>query len=410
MHCKSVYLQIKTFQIMKRHPVIALLVLMMTFTAVADEGIRFFEGTWAEALAKAKDENRLIFLDAYASWCGPCIQMAKNVFPQKEVGDFYNENFIPVKIDMEKGEGVAVAKLYNVRAYPTLLFINWRGELVHRAVGGRQAEAFIELGKEALDDTRNFRSVELAYKSNPDDVNLMIAYAAMLKKTYDRSYNEIIAGYMKDKPISLLLSETGWKIMTEFVDDPASDEFRYLLLNRNAFIEMFGAEEVNKKIEKVVEMMISQVVRRNKPSEIDSVKGVIRGMNPANEKYLLSLFDVQVFRRGSDWESYAEAVLAMLGERPAPDNRNLNFYAWDFYQNVEDQGNLKKMASIVSGALKVEDDYALRDTYAALLFKTKNYRQALREAKAALALAKKDGTPHEETLELIAEIEKAMKR
>lgn len=395
---------------MKRRPVIVLLVFMISFTAHADEGIRFFEGTWAEALAKAKDENRLIFLDAYASWCGPCKQMAKNVFPQKEVGDFYNENFIPVKIDMEKGEGVAVAKLYNVRAYPTLLYINWRGELVHRAVGGRQAEAFIELGKEALDDTRNFRSVESAYKSNPDDVNLMIAYAAMLKKTYDRSYNEIISGFMKDKPISLLLSETGWKIMTEFVDDPASEEFRYLLLNRNAFIDMFGADEVNMKIEKVVEMMISQVVRRNKPSEVDSVKDVIRGMNPANEKYLLSLLDVQVFRRSSDWENYAGAVLAMLGEQQASDNRALNFYAWDFYQNVEDQGNLKKMASIVSEALKVEDDYALRDTYAALLFKTKNYRQALREAKAALALAKKDGTPHEETLELIAEIEKAMKR
>jgi uncharacterized protein YyaL (SSP411 family) len=59
---------------------------------------------------KAKKENKLIFVDAYASWCGPCKLMVKNIFPLKTVGDYYNSHFINAKIDMEKGEGIELAK------------------------------------------------------------------------------------------------------------------------------------------------------------------------------------------------------------------------------------------------------------------------------------------------------------
>ena len=57
------------------------------------QGIEFREGSWKEMLALAKQENRLIFVDNYTSWCGPCKQMAKEIFPLKEVGDFSRVDF-----------------------------------------------------------------------------------------------------------------------------------------------------------------------------------------------------------------------------------------------------------------------------------------------------------------------------
>lgn len=84
------------------------------------EGIQFFHGTWAEALEKAKIEDKLLFVDAYAQWCGPCKVMAKNVFTQKKVGDFFNENFINLKMDMETTDGASFGHKYPVSAYPTL--------------------------------------------------------------------------------------------------------------------------------------------------------------------------------------------------------------------------------------------------------------------------------------------------
>ena len=72
------------------------------------QGINFVpeDMKWQDVLAKAKKENKIVFVDAYTTWCGPCKWMAANIFPTKEVGDVFNASFVNAKIDMEKGEGI----------------------------------------------------------------------------------------------------------------------------------------------------------------------------------------------------------------------------------------------------------------------------------------------------------------
>ena len=96
---------------------------------------KFQELSLTKALELAKSEKKLVFIDCYTSWCGPCKIMAKEVLPQKEVGDFLNELFVCVKYDMEEGEGPELAKKYKVDAYPTFLLLNADGELINSIVG-----------------------------------------------------------------------------------------------------------------------------------------------------------------------------------------------------------------------------------------------------------------------------------
>jgi len=116
----------------------------------ADEGIQFKSISFEQALEEAKASNKLIFMDAYAEWCGPCKYMTANVFTDKEVGEFYNAKFINLKIDMEKGEGPALAAKYQVRAYPTLFFIDGDGNVVKKVLGAQQSKKLIEIGKEVI--------------------------------------------------------------------------------------------------------------------------------------------------------------------------------------------------------------------------------------------------------------------
>jgi len=116
----------------------------------SDDGITFFEGTFEEALAKAEKEHKVIFLDAYAAWCGPCKMLKKNVFSDPNVGAFYNENFINLAIDMEKGNGPKIASKYGVSAYPTLLFLNGDGSVANKAIGYQNSDQLIALGKAVL--------------------------------------------------------------------------------------------------------------------------------------------------------------------------------------------------------------------------------------------------------------------
>ena len=64
------------------------------------QGIAFYDGTWDEILAKAKKEHKMIFLDAYTSWCGPCKMLVNQTFPQPEVGIFFNSNFVNTHFEL----------------------------------------------------------------------------------------------------------------------------------------------------------------------------------------------------------------------------------------------------------------------------------------------------------------------
>lgn len=145
---------------MKKFGIITLILLVSVFVLQSSKshypndneetGIQFTSGKWAEILQKAKEENKLIFLDAYASWCGPCKMMNKRVFSKEKIGKFYNKNFINVKIDMEKGEGPQLARTYKVRAYPSLYFIDHNGNVKLSAIGYQPPDKFLAMGKRAL--------------------------------------------------------------------------------------------------------------------------------------------------------------------------------------------------------------------------------------------------------------------
>lgn len=97
-----------------------------------------------------KEGKKMVFLDCYTSWCGPCKSLAKYVFTNDTVADFYNKQFICVQMDMEKGEGPELAKRYEVGAYPTLLYIDARGELKHCVTGYMKPAVLIKSGEKAL--------------------------------------------------------------------------------------------------------------------------------------------------------------------------------------------------------------------------------------------------------------------
>lgn len=118
--------------------------------ASASEGIQFTEANWNKALAEAKSQHKLIFLDAYASWCGPCKMLKNKTFPNKEAGDFFNKNFINVAIDMEKGEGPSLREKYGVTAYPTLIIADGDGNIITYTQGYVNPKQLIEFGNFGL--------------------------------------------------------------------------------------------------------------------------------------------------------------------------------------------------------------------------------------------------------------------
>ena len=111
------------------------------------EGIQFVEPNWAKAIEQAKKEKKMIFVDAYTTWCGPCRMLKQKTFPDKAAGDFFNKHFISIALDMEKGDGLAFAEKYQIRAYPTLLIMDADLKSTSIAEGYLNPAQLIDFGK-----------------------------------------------------------------------------------------------------------------------------------------------------------------------------------------------------------------------------------------------------------------------
>jgi thioredoxin 1 len=112
-----------------------------------DKGIQFVEPNWAKAIEQAKKEKKMIFVDAYTTWCGPCRMLKQNTFPDKAAGEFFNKHFINIALDMEKGDGLAFAEKYQIKAYPTLLIMDAELKSTSIAEGYMNPAQLIEFGK-----------------------------------------------------------------------------------------------------------------------------------------------------------------------------------------------------------------------------------------------------------------------
>jgi thioredoxin 1 len=111
----------------------------------ATEEISFTDQKWADVLKLAKQTDRIIFVDAYASWCGPCKDLKAQTFTNARVAAYFNAHFINVSIDMEKGEGLRLADQFAVDSYPTLLFIDDSGQILRKSEGFLDAVQLLEL-------------------------------------------------------------------------------------------------------------------------------------------------------------------------------------------------------------------------------------------------------------------------
>lgn len=128
-----------------------LIVAIATMGLLASAQTTFASGTLADALKTAQKEKKMVFLDVYTTWCGPCKHMTGNIFPTAEVGKVMNGNFVNIKIDAEKGEGLDVAKTYKVTAYPTMLILDSSGKELARIMGSsRTGEDFVKVVNEKL--------------------------------------------------------------------------------------------------------------------------------------------------------------------------------------------------------------------------------------------------------------------
>lgn len=100
-----------------------------------------FQKSYRGALAEAKKTGKPIIVVFSASWCGPCQQMKKNVYPSAEVTPWHDK-FVWVYLDTDEKENAKVAKEFMVGGIPHIEFLDKDGKSLGNQVGSSPADAF----------------------------------------------------------------------------------------------------------------------------------------------------------------------------------------------------------------------------------------------------------------------------
>lgn len=281
--------------------------LLCTSAGLSAQGIEFFHGAWAEALTKAKSEEKLIFVDAFASWCGPCKRMAKETFPDAKVGAFFNANFINLKIDMEKPENAEFAGKYPVNSYPTLFFIDSDGKVVMREIGAKTADQLIETGKKALGKNDKSVDYEKKYNEGNRDPKMLYDYVRALNAAGKPSLkitNEYLNGQTD------LSTEFNLRFILEGAVEADSRVFDLLLKHQASIVNVAGAEAVNARIETACKNTLKKAIDFKNEALLTETKAKMKAANPARAAAFAQESDMFYYKTVKDSGNYLKAAKA----------------------------------------------------------------------------------------------------
>lgn len=220
--------------------------------------IRFFEGSWPEALEKAKQEHKKVFVDFYADWCGPCKAMAEQVFKLPEVGAYFNEHFVCYQLNVEAKEMAEVMKQYKITALPTLAFMDAKGKEMRRVEGGVPPDVLINAAKIATGEVLGFEQMYTMYKKSKKDMDLLQQLLLEaprfigMQKGYDREkwgsrVELIFPEYLKNKRLVNMVNEADFMILTLYHQTTEKEDpiFDFMLQHYDEYVGCVGEQKVS---------------------------------------------------------------------------------------------------------------------------------------------------------------------
>ncbi|MGN6509250.1 MAG: thioredoxin fold domain-containing protein [Chitinophaga sp.] len=381
------------------------------------QGVDFEKGlSWEQVMAKAKAENKYVFVDCFTTWCGPCKYMTEQVFPKAEMGKFFNEKFISVKVQMDKTAGdnehvknwyadaAMIAKEYSINAYPTFLYFSPDGKIVHRVVGGGEAAEFIAKSEKAFNPATQYYTQLAKYKegkSKPEDLRVM-AMNAM--DVYDKANaSKIAAEYLATQKD--LTTPENIRFLDKFTSSSKDAGFAIFLKNGKKVDAVLGKGKAAAKVKAIVaaEEIYSKVMRPGVTADWTAIEKSVKEKYPQYADEVVTLGKVRYSMMTKDWGTFQVNVVAYMKKYGADmDPQMLNQFAWTVFENCPDMNCVTEALEWSKRSLEKGDEPMFMDTYANILYKLGKKEEAIAVQEKAVKLS-------DNNAELMATLEKMKK-
>jgi len=350
--------------------IISGLFIFITIFSFAQDEIQFQELPFKDLVAKAKKENKLVFIDAYAAWCGPCKMMEKNVFNKKSVGDFYNKNFVNARIDMEKGEGREIAQKFGVRSYPTYLFLNGDGELVSQNYGYMEEGIFLAMAQDINSPNNKKGSLKERFANGEKDKDFLINIMKLNSSADYEFAKQASERYFSSRKKTDEFTKDDVGLLLYFLKSTEDLNYKTFVSQKADIIKFLPEENYNEfnnqlVLAKVVQESIDEKAKKINDDYFLKTAEPLVGKEAAILK--LNQTKLAYYEQNANFPEYEKAALEYYKNADSFEPNELLKAAWIFSDNIKTQSSLKKAAewaekSVMRGETP-ENTYILAKIY-----------------------------------------------
>ncbi len=366
------------------------------------QGIQFYPGTFEQAIAQARQDNKPVFLDAYTTWCVPCQRMDRQVFTDPEVGRFYNDNYISVKMDMDKPEAKKIIQAYGVKYFPTFLYFDTNGEALHKISGECDAFTLKQHGEEAMDAQKQYFTLMKAHESGNASTEQLHNLARSMINSGHFQYEDMTAisnAYLATQSDLTSPKNMDYIMLTAYEQE--STAFQSMVKNKDLYLDIYGDNRFIEKLRNVTQYSINVAAALKDEAMMNDILKFNRDNIPTFAGFINSRLKASYYEQTEEWDKYAPAAGAFLETYGKRDPDIINQIAWNFYEKVDDADQLTKALNWIERAIGMKEDYFFLDTKAALLFKLGEKEKALKVCAESIKIAEKWGDEPKLTMELM---------
>lgn len=384
-------------------------VLLFSFTFAQEEGIKFDQSAFKDLLARAKKEKKLVFIDAYAVWCGPCKMMDKNVFTQKSVGDYFNKTFVSSRIDMEKGEGREIAQKFAVRSYPTFLFLNGDGELVSQNYGYMEPSLFLSMAQEVKAGNSKEGSMRERFAKGEKSPEFLMNVMKLNSSSDFEFAKKASERYFANRNSKEPLTKDEVGLLFYFIKSSKDPNFKILIDKKDEITPFLPEQSYNEYKNQILLADVMETAIDNTNHNINEEKFMqaaepLVGKEAANTK--LNQIKLSYYEQNANYAAYEKTALEYYKNPDLFEANETLKPAWIFSEHITNKASLKKAAewaekSVMRGETP-ENTYILAKLY----FLIGNKDLALNFAELSNSIAKQNGKDANLSEELIKQIKK----
>lgn len=395
--------------------------LLINNTVSAQEkGVHFEHGlSWAQVQAKAKAENKYIFMDCFTTWCGPCRYMRTTIFPQAEMGSFFNDKFVSIEVQLDStskdaeqvknwyADAHAIMQHYSINAFPTYLIFAPDGRPLHRIVGAGDAKSFIKEVQNAFDTTKQYYTKLNQFENGRRDSAFLRRFAIQIIDVYDLALGKkVVKAYLAGQPT--LLNPAALDLIFMYTNRSTDEYFGFLAEHIKEANKVLGAGKTEEKLRTIFSEEGSGIRRDDKNvSRWQDYQKKIKATLPAQADEITTRIDINFYLIKRDWPNFEKGITSYMKQYSKQmSNEEMNSIAWNVFENCSDGSCVSQILNI-SSQLKTTNEPAFLDTYANLLYKTGKKEEAIAMEQKALDASPENERPgYQSTLDKMKKGEK----